>query len=103
MVWKVSDLFGTICPTFISPFLNKLTFYLLEFEFLSKEKSLIKDLLERYVKVGKIGRPVRNNSEKVNVEFGLSLLQLTDLDEAEQMFTVNVFSKYVSITILEMI
>nr|CDS29608.2 nAChR subunit [Hymenolepis microstoma] len=65
-----------------------------EFKFHSIEKMLIKKLLEKYEKVGKIGRPVRNTSGTVNVEFGLSLFQLTDLDEAEQLFTVNVWNKY---------
>ncbi|KAM7536683.1 hypothetical protein Aperf_G00000087292 [Anoplocephala perfoliata] len=65
------------------------------FEFHSIEKMLIKKLLERYVAVGKIGRPVRNTSQTVNVEFGLSLFQLMDLNEAEQLFTVNVWNKYV--------
>ncbi|VUZ42516.1 unnamed protein product, partial [Hymenolepis diminuta] len=65
-----------------------------EFKFHSIEKILIKKLLEKYEQVGKIGRPVRNTSETVNVEFGLSLFQLTDLDEAEQLFTVNVWNKY---------
>lgn len=68
-----------------------------DFEFHSIEKMLIKKLLEKYVAIGKIGRPVRNTSQTVNVEFGLSLFQLMDLNEADQMFTVNAWNKFVSI------
>ena len=52
--------------------------------------------MEKYEKVGKIGRPVRNNNQTLNVEFGLSLFQLLDLDETDQLFTVNVWNKFVS-------
>ncbi|VDD76298.1 unnamed protein product [Mesocestoides corti] len=66
----------------------------LDFKFHSAEKMLIKQLMEKYEKVGKIGRPVRNTSQTLNVEFGLSLFQLMDLDEANQLFTVNVWNKF---------
>ena len=57
---------------------------------------MVKQLLEKYEKIGKIGRPVRNVNQTLNVEFGLSLFQIMDLDEADQMFTVNAWNKFVS-------
>ncbi|KAH9282044.1 Neuronal acetylcholine receptor subunit alpha-3 [Echinococcus granulosus] len=65
-----------------------------DFKFQSFERTLIKQLLEKYERLGKIGRPVMNNSQTLNVQFGLSLFQLMDLDEADQMFTVNVWNKF---------
>ncbi|KAL5105026.1 Neuronal acetylcholine receptor subunit alpha-3 [Taenia crassiceps] len=65
-----------------------------DFKFQSYERTLIKRLLEKYERMGKIGRPVMNNNQTLNVQFGLSLFQLMDLDEADQLFTVNVWNKF---------
>ncbi len=74
--------------------------FYVDFKFHSVEKMLIKKLLENYEKVGKIGRPVRNTSSVLKVEFGLSLFQLMDLDEASQLLTVNVWNKFVSLILV---
>ncbi|VDK43767.1 unnamed protein product [Taenia asiatica] len=67
---------------------------LVDFKFQSYERTLIKQLLEKYERMGKIGRPVMHNNQTLNVQFGLSLFQLMDLDEADQLFTVNVWNKF---------
>lgn len=43
---------------------------------------------------GKTGRPVKNTREKMVVGYGLSLFQLLDLDEKNQVLTTNVWAKY---------
>ena len=63
---------------------------------LSDEKRLIKKLLKNYESAGIIGRPVQNTSDKVVVEYGLGLIQILDLDEKNQVLTINVWSRYVS-------
>ncbi|CAH8876037.1 unnamed protein product [Trichobilharzia szidati] len=60
----------------------------------SSEKRLIKQLIGNYEKAGKIGRPVKNTKDRVVVGYGLSLFQLLDLDEKNQILTINVWSKY---------
>jgi len=64
---------------------------------MSDEKRLIKYLLDNYEKVGVIGRPVRNISDTINVDYGLALTQILDLDEKNQILTTNCWSRYVSI------
>lgn len=59
----------------------------------SVESPLINYLLKKYDEIGHIGRPVRNTSKRVSVAFGLSLFQLMDLDEKNQMLTINVWNK----------
>lgn len=63
----------------------------------SSEKRLIKQLVDNYERAGKIGRPVKNTKDRVVVGYGLSLFQLLDLDEKNQILTVNVWTKYVSL------
>ena len=63
---------------------------------MSDEKRLIKHLLDNYARVGLVGRPVYNTSETVNVNYGLALIQILDLDEKNQVLTTNVWSRYVS-------
>ena len=63
---------------------------------LSDEKRLIKHLLENYERVGKVGRPVFNTSETIEVRYGLALIQILDLDEKNQVLTTNCWSRYVS-------
>ncbi|KAH8866199.1 Neuronal acetylcholine receptor subunit alpha-2 [Schistosoma japonicum] len=60
----------------------------------SSEKRLIKQLIDNYEKAGKIGRPVKNTKDRVVVGYGLSLFQLLDLDEKNQILTINVWAKY---------
>jgi len=62
---------------------------------LPDEKRLIKRLLDRYEHVGVIGRPVYNTSQTVKVSYGMSLIQILDVDEKNQVLTINVWSRYV--------
>jgi len=63
---------------------------------LSDEKRLIKYLLNHYQKVGVVGRPVYNQSDTIKVNYGLSLIQILEMDEKNQVLTTNVWSRYVS-------
>ncbi|KAK0149864.1 Neuronal acetylcholine receptor subunit alpha-4 [Merluccius polli] len=54
------------------------------------EERLLKDLFVRY---NKLSRPVANTSDVVLVHFGLSIAQLIDVDEKNQMMTTNVWVK----------
>ncbi|KAL8585377.1 hypothetical protein ACOMHN_052191 [Nucella lapillus] len=60
----------------------------------SKEKQLVKDLLDRYERQGKEGRPVVNTSDIVVVHFGLSLVQILDVDEMDQVLKTNIWYQY---------
>ncbi|KAK6169108.1 hypothetical protein SNE40_020223 [Patella caerulea] len=60
----------------------------------SKEKQLIKKLLDRYELHGKEGRPVVNTSDSITVKFGLSLIQILDVDEKNQVLKTNVWYNY---------
>jgi len=62
----------------------------------SAEKQLIKQLLKNYETVGVVGRPVLNQSDTIVVKYGLSLIQILDLNEKDQVLTTNVWSRYVS-------
>lgn len=63
--------------------------------FVSKEKQLIKFLLDRYAEYGRIGRPVINTSEVITVNFGLSLVQILKVDEKNQVLETNVWETFV--------
>ncbi|KAJ3586882.1 hypothetical protein NHX12_013274 [Muraenolepis orangiensis] len=54
------------------------------------EERLLKDLFVHY---NKLSRPVANTSDVVLVHFGLSIAQLIDVDEKNQMMTTNVWVK----------
>jgi len=66
------------------------------YESVSKEKALIKCLLEKYKNYTTVGRPVTNTSDMITVEFGLSLIQIMDVDEKNQVLETNVWYTYVS-------
>uniref|UniRef100_A0A8C9SFI9 Cholinergic receptor nicotinic alpha 4 subunit n=3 Tax=Scleropages formosus TaxID=113540 RepID=A0A8C9SFI9_SCLFO len=55
------------------------------------EERLLRTLLIHY---NKLSRPVANVSEVVLVHFGLSIAQLVDVDEKNQMMTTNVWMKH---------
>ena len=63
---------------------------------ISKEKILIKHLLDKYHFYGRVGRPVTNTSDIITVEFGLSLIQIMNVDEKNQVLETNVWYTYVS-------
>ncbi|CAG5115686.1 unnamed protein product, partial [Candidula unifasciata] len=65
-----------------------------ELNITSKEKVLIKKLIERYQRQGKEGRPVINTTDSVRVEFGLSLIQILDVDVKNQILKTNVWYEY---------
>lgn len=67
----------------------------------SHEKRLIRDLLTRYKSAGRVGRPVNDSNEGIDVEYGLSMIQILDLDERNQVLTTNVWGNYVSVLDLE--
>ncbi|KAH3850841.1 hypothetical protein DPMN_093316 [Dreissena polymorpha] len=67
------------------------------YENVSKEKALIKCLLERYMLYTTVGRPVTNTSDIISVDFGLSLIQIMNVDEKNQVLETNVWYTYVSI------
>ncbi|KAG7520949.1 neuronal acetylcholine receptor subunit alpha-2-like [Solea senegalensis] len=54
------------------------------------EERLLRDLFAHY---NKLSRPVENSSDTVLVHFGLSIAQLIDVDEKNQMMTTNVWVK----------
>ncbi|XP_056279915.1 neuronal acetylcholine receptor subunit alpha-4b isoform X2 [Pseudoliparis swirei] len=54
------------------------------------EDRLLQDLFAHY---NKLSRPVENTSDTVLVHFGLSIAQLIDVDEKNQMMTTNVWVK----------
>ncbi|XP_047204507.1 neuronal acetylcholine receptor subunit alpha-4b isoform X2 [Girardinichthys multiradiatus] len=54
------------------------------------EERLLQDLFAHY---NKLSRPVQNTSDTVLVHFGLSIAQLIDVDEKNQMMTTNVWVK----------
>ncbi|XP_053719332.1 neuronal acetylcholine receptor subunit alpha-2-like isoform X2 [Synchiropus splendidus] len=58
------------------------------------EDELFRRLFESY---NKLSRPVRNSSDVVIVKFGMSIAQLIDVDEKNQMMTTNVWMKQVTI------
>ena len=52
------------------------------------ERMLLEDLLAYY---NKLERPVANESEAVVLTFGLTLQQIIDVDEKNQILTTNVW------------
>ncbi len=62
---------------------------------LSDEKHLIHDLLEKYERLGRDGRPVKNVSHPVKVEFGLGLIKM-ELHEKENVLALSTWARYVS-------
>ncbi|XP_050391652.1 neuronal acetylcholine receptor subunit beta-3 isoform X2 [Patella vulgata] len=61
---------------------------------LSDEDRLIKNLLARYRRRGKYGRPVIKYNDTVKVSFNIQLVQIMDLDEKNQILTLNVWDRY---------
>ncbi|KAK7003429.1 neuronal acetylcholine receptor subunit alpha-2 [Biomphalaria glabrata] len=58
------------------------------------EKALIRDLLKRYNKEGQAGRPVVHPSDKIVVNFSVSLIQIMDVDEKNQVLKTNIWYHY---------
>ena len=64
---------------------------------MSYEDVLVKYVLDAYKSRSKYGRPVINYNDTLTVEFAIQLTQIVDLDEQEQVLTLNVWDQYVSI------
>ncbi|KAK3785420.1 hypothetical protein RRG08_045174 [Elysia crispata] len=60
----------------------------------STEKRLISHLLKRYETQGKMGRPVVNTMDNLTVYFGLSLIQILDVDESNQVLKSSMWYHY---------
>ncbi|XP_076462252.1 neuronal acetylcholine receptor subunit alpha-5-like [Babylonia areolata] len=60
----------------------------------SKEKQLIKHLTEYYEAQGRHGRPVVHHTDSMLVNFSLSLIQIVDIDEKNQVLKTNVWYHY---------
>ena len=62
----------------------------------SHEARLIDDLLGRASSAGQqMARPVRNVNDRVLVNYGLSLVQILDMDEINQNILLNVWETQV--------
>ncbi|XP_041363070.1 neuronal acetylcholine receptor subunit alpha-5-like isoform X2 [Gigantopelta aegis] len=61
---------------------------------LSDEDQLIKHLLHMYKRRGRYGRPVKHFNDSVKIQFNMQLIQIMDLDEKEQVLTLNVWDRY---------
>ena len=64
---------------------------------LSGEKKLVHKLLEAYLKVGRTGRPIRDVTKAVPVEFGLGLIKM-EVEEHENILSISAWTRYVSTT-----
>ena len=51
--------------------------------------------MEKYSRLGRDGRPVKNVSTAVPVEFGLGLIKM-ELHEKENMLSLSTWARYVS-------
>lgn len=60
------------------------------------ERFLIKTLLD---KLNPLERPVANESESLNVQFGITLQQIIEIDEKNQIFIANIWLQYVSVCV----
>ena len=63
---------------------------------MSYEDVLVKYVLDAYKSRSKYGRPVINYNDTLTVEFAMQLTQIVDLDEQDQVLTLNVWDQYVS-------
>ncbi|KAK7112949.1 acetylcholine receptor subunit alpha-type acr-16-like [Littorina saxatilis] len=61
---------------------------------MSHEKRLIQDLIRNYKDLGIMGRPVKDQNDTITIKYGLSLIQILDLDERNQILTTNVWATY---------
>ncbi|KAK3729542.1 hypothetical protein RRG08_044057 [Elysia crispata] len=62
---------------------------------LSFEDKLIKKLVARYKRRGKWGRPLQHYNETITIYYNMQLIQIMDLDERNQVLTLNVWDRYI--------
>lgn len=60
----------------------------------SVEKNLIRRVVERYRRFGVVGRPVNDSRVVLQIEYGLQLIQVLDIDENKQILRTNCWSMY---------
>ncbi|BHF69032.1 hypothetical protein SprV_0301207300 [Sparganum proliferum] len=60
----------------------------------SVEKNLIRRVVERYRRFGVVGRPVNDSRVVLQIEYGLQLIQVLDIDENKQILRSNCWSMY---------
>jgi hypothetical protein len=63
-------------------------------EYTSSEAKLLSVIFGRYKSYKKLARPVLNASSTMKVDFGISLIQILDFDEKNQMLSTLVWKKY---------
>ncbi|KAK3091433.1 hypothetical protein FSP39_019854 [Pinctada imbricata] len=85
---------GMVISPLLTMVLWSLCLALPEIAELSIEKQLIRELLEAYKNRGVLGRPVTNYTEIIEIKYGLSLIQILDLDERNQVLSTNVWATY---------
>ena len=66
-------------------------------KYTSDEARLIADLLSRYKSYKTLARPVLNSNATLMVYFGISLQQILDFDEKDQVLQTRMWKEYVSI------
>ena len=66
-------------------------------EYMSDESRLVGELLDRYKQAKTLARPLRNSSHTISVNFGISLVQILDFDEKNQVLTTLIWKEYVSV------
>ncbi|ELU16436.1 hypothetical protein CAPTEDRAFT_53229, partial [Capitella teleta] len=58
------------------------------------EKKLIQDLTKRYSEAGTYGRPLENSSQPLQVDAGVHLIHILDMDEHNQVITTSLSLEY---------
>ncbi|GFS04743.1 neuronal acetylcholine receptor subunit alpha-4 [Elysia marginata] len=61
---------------------------------LSFEDKLIKKLVARYKRRGRWGRPLEHYNDTITINYNMQLIQIMDLDERNQVLTLNVWDRY---------
>ncbi|KAK6170294.1 hypothetical protein SNE40_018716 [Patella caerulea] len=61
---------------------------------LSNEDRLVKEILHAYKRRGKYGRPVKKYNDTLKVSFSIQLTQIMDLDEQNQILSLNIWDEY---------
>ncbi|ESO93339.1 hypothetical protein LOTGIDRAFT_161901 [Lottia gigantea] len=63
-------------------------------ESLSDEDKLVKKIIHAYERRGKYGRPVKKYNDTLTVYFSIQLTQIMDLDEKNQVLSLNIWDQY---------
>uniref|UniRef100_A0A1I8IMT7 Adenylate kinase n=1 Tax=Macrostomum lignano TaxID=282301 RepID=A0A1I8IMT7_9PLAT len=60
----------------------------------SLERELITKLVDKYTQTGLLGRPVNTTGDLLEINFGLAIIQILDLDENKQLLRTNCWVRY---------